>query len=110
MPIPSHLPPANRFWSASRPFFFAPGAIFNTIESYNGRALNGLGTKFNQEQVADFIAAGGTFAVGSVFEPFSFSIPDNEFLFQRMLVPHKYWGEAAYMALPMLRNPVPTTR
>lgn len=83
-------------------FHFPPGAIFNTIESYNARALNGLGTLFSQEQAADFIAAGGTFAVGHVFEPFSFTIPDNEFLFVRMLVQGWTWAEAAYAALPCL--------
>ena len=82
-------------------FHFPPGAIFNTIESFNGRALNGL-SAFGQEQAADFIASGGTFAIGHVFEPFSFSIPDNEFLFTRMLVQHWTWGEAAYASLPCL--------
>ncbi len=83
-------------------FDFAPGAIFNTVESYNGRALNGLGTLFTQEQVADFVAAGGTFSIGHVFEPFSFTLPDNEFLFTNMLVNQMQWGEAAYTSLPVL--------
>lgn len=83
-------------------FTFVAGAIFNTIESYNGRALNGLGTKYNQEQVADFVAAGGTFAVGMVFEPFSFFVPDNEFLFVNMLNHRMRWAEAAYASLPAL--------
>ncbi|MBN1511811.1 MAG: hypothetical protein JXB13_07335 [Phycisphaerae bacterium] len=83
-------------------FQFVPGAMFNTVESYNGRALNGLGTLFGQEQAADFIAAGGTFAIGMVFEPLSFSIPDNEFLFVNMLVRGMQWGEAAYTSLPVL--------
>ena len=83
-------------------FNFARGAIFNTIESYNARALNGLGTLFSQEQIADFVAAGGTFAVGNVFEPFSVSQPDNEFLMTRMLVNQRTWAEAAYASLPFL--------
>lgn len=83
-------------------FQFVPGAMFNTVESYNGRALNGLGTLFGQEQAADFIAAGGTFGIGMVFEPLSFSIPDNEFLFVNMLVRGMQWGEAAYTSLPVL--------
>ncbi|RIK68540.1 MAG: hypothetical protein DCC65_02800 [Planctomycetota bacterium] len=83
-------------------FNFPPGAIFNTIESYNGRALNGLGTAAGLEQLADFITAGGTFAVGNVWEPFSFSIPDNEFLFVNFLVHGMTWGEAAYASLPCL--------
>ncbi|MCG8408189.1 MAG: hypothetical protein MI923_23565 [Phycisphaerales bacterium] len=83
-------------------FNFPPGAMFNTLESYNGRALNGLGTLFGQEQSADFIAAGGTFAIGNVWEPFTFTLADNEFLFPRMLVDGVQWGEAAYMAIPAL--------
>lgn len=83
-------------------FKFAPGAMFNTVESYNGRALNGLGTLFNQEQVADFVAAGGTFAIGMVWEPFTFSLPDNEFMMTGMLVNGLSWGEAAYTSIPAL--------
>ena len=83
-------------------FVFPPGAIFNTVESYNGRALNGLGTLFGLEQAADFIAAGGTFAVGHVWEPFTFTLPDNEFLFVNMLSGQLTWAEAAYTSLPAL--------
>jgi len=83
-------------------FLFPPGAIFNTIESFNGRALNGLGTLANQEQAADFITAGGTFAVGHVFEPFSVFVPDNEFLFVNFLSGQLTWAEAAYASLPGL--------
>ena len=83
-------------------FTFAPGAIFNTLESFNGRALNGLGTRVGQEQAADFIAAGGTFAVGQVFEPFSFTLADNEFLMVNLLGGQMTWAEAAYTSLPAL--------
>lgn len=83
-------------------FDFAPGAIFNTTESFNGRAFNGLGTLGCQEQVADFITEGGTFAVGTVFEPFTFSLTDNEFLFTHMLIDQTTWIEAAYAAIPAL--------
>lgn len=83
-------------------FNFAPGAMFNTLESYNGRALNTLGTLFDQEQVADFISTGGTFGIGHVWEPFTFSVPDNEFLFANMLVRGMTWAEAAYSAIPVL--------
>ncbi|MFH1419972.1 MAG: hypothetical protein ABII12_16990 [Planctomycetota bacterium] len=83
-------------------FKFPVGAIFNTIESYNARGLNGLGTLFNQEQAADFIAEGGTFAVGHVWEPFAFSVPDNEFLLANMLGGQMTWAEAAYTCLPAL--------
>jgi hypothetical protein len=93
-------PPGNATYIES--FTFAQGAIFNTAESYNGRALNGLGTLFGLEQVADFLSAGGTFAVGHVFEPFTFTLPDNEFLFVHMLDRGRTWAEAAYASLPAL--------
>jgi len=83
-------------------FDFPPGAIFNTFESDNARAINGLGTIFGLEQVADFLAAGGTFAVGHVYEPFTFTIADNEFLFVNFLVNGLSWGEAAYSSIPSL--------
>jgi len=83
-------------------FLFPPGAVFNTIESFNGRALNGLGTQANHEQIADFITAGGTFAIGNVFEPFTFPIADNEFLFINLLSGQLTWAEVAYTALPAL--------
>ncbi|MCB9854923.1 MAG: hypothetical protein H6818_04490 [Phycisphaerales bacterium] len=87
-------------------FTFDPGAVFNTIESFNGRALNGLGTSFGQEQVADFIGVGGTFAVGNVWEPFSAFVADNEFLLPRLLADAPasrfMWAEAAYASIPAL--------
>lgn len=87
-------------------FTFDPGAVFNTIESFNGRALNGLPTFFNQEQAADFIGAGGTFAVGNVWEPFSAFVADNEFLLPRLLADSPSarftWAEAAYASIPAL--------
>jgi hypothetical protein len=83
-------------------FHFPPGAIFNTIESYNARGLNGLGTLFSQEQIADFIASGGTFGVGNVWEPFSFSVPDNAFIMTNMLNNGLTFAEAAYTSFPAL--------
>ncbi len=86
-------------------FKFPIGAIFNTIESFNARSINGL-SDFGQEQVTDFVAAGGTFAVGHVWEPFSFTIPDNEFLLTNMLVEpaadRLQFAEAAYTSIPVL--------
>ncbi len=83
-------------------FNFVPGALFNTIESYNARAFNGLSTAAGLEQIADFIAAGGTYAVGHVWEPLSFSIPDNAFLLTAMLVRGATFAEAAYSSMPTL--------
>lgn len=83
-------------------FNFAPGAIFNTIESYNGRAFNGLSTLFSQEQVADFISNGGTFGVGMVGEPFSIFVPDNQYILRSFLLRGRTWAESAWSGIPAL--------
>lgn len=84
-------------------FNYANGAIFNTIESYNGRAFGGLnagGT--NQEQASDFLAAGGTFAIGHVWEPLAATIPDNEQLAANFLRGRMTWAEAAWSSIGSL--------
>lgn len=87
-------------------FNYAPGAIFNTIESYNGRDFGGIGGWTGgwgpQEQAADFLAAGGTFAIVNVWEPFAFSLPDNEWLVRNFILGQMNFAEAAYTALPFL--------
>lgn len=83
-------------------FVYAPGAIFNTIESYNARAFNGLGSTQNQAQASDFLAAGGTFAIGHVWEPFADFIPDNYFLVRNFLLGHLSWAEAAWSSIPVV--------
>ncbi len=82
-------------------FRFAPGAIFNTLESFNGRAFGGLGDRPGrpQTQLADFIAAGGTLGIGNVWEPFSFSAAQNEVLLDAFLNRGLTWAEAAYASL-----------
>lgn len=84
-------------------FIYAPGAIFNTIESYNGRAFGGIGAGFvPQGQLADFIAAGGTFGIGNVWEPLSFSVPDNALLVRNFILGNMTWAEAAYSSMPVI--------
>jgi hypothetical protein len=85
-------------------FNLAPGAIFNTIESYNGRDFGGLGQLFfvPQQQASAFLASGGTFAVGNVWEPLSFAVSDNVFLVRNFLLGGLSWAEAAYTSLPVL--------
>ena len=80
----------------------APGAIFNSIESFNGRSFNGLAPLFRQGQLAAFVAAGGTFGIGHVFEPFSFAVADNEILLESFLNRGLTWAEAAWSAIPVL--------
>ncbi len=83
-------------------FTYAPGAIYNTLESYNGRCFAGLTPFFSQSSIADFIDAGGTGGVANVWEPFSFTIADSAQLTRSYLLGNLSWGEAAYTALPVL--------
>lgn len=85
-------------------FNYAPGAIFNTIESYNGRDFGGLGqlSFAMQQQAADFFEAGGTFAVTNVWEPLADPIPDNLYLTTNFVLGNLSWGEAAYSSIPAL--------
>lgn len=94
-------PSAGPLYAGS--FNYAPGAVFNSIESYNGRDFGGIGPGgIVQEQASDFIAAGGTFAIGMVFEPFALAIADNEFLVRNFIAGPLTWAEAAYTAIPVL--------
>ncbi|MDX2132191.1 MAG: hypothetical protein SFY69_09070 [Planctomycetota bacterium] len=83
---------------------YADGAIFNTLESYNGRDLGGTGqlSFAPQQQIADFIAAGGTFGVASVWEPLADSAPDSRYLARNFLRGNLSWAEAAWSAIPGL--------
>ena len=91
---------SGRFYPSS--FNYAPGAVFNTIESYNGRAFGGLGSIVNQAQLSEFIAAGGTFGIGSVWEPFALTVGDNLYIARNFLLGSMTWAEAAYTALPTI--------
>ncbi len=85
-------------------FNYAPGAIFNTIESYNGRDFGGLGQAptASQQQAADFLNSGGTFAVCNVWEPLADTIPDNVFLMQNFVLGNLSWAEASWTSIPGL--------
>jgi hypothetical protein len=87
-------------------FNFLPGAIFNSIESYNGRAFGGLGQNpfVSQQQAADVLAGAGgaTFSTCNVWEPLSISIADCEQLAKNFILGNMTWGEAAYAAMPAL--------
>jgi len=85
-------------------FNYAPGAIFNTIESWNGRDFGGLGQLAfqQQEQAADFITAGGTFALCNAWEPTADSVPDNRYLAINFLLGNLSWAEAAWSSVPAL--------
>jgi hypothetical protein len=81
-------------------FNYPAGAVYNTLESFNGRDFNGLGGWIGQSQLADFLGYGGTFGMGNVWEPLSFSLPDNAALVRNFVLGNLSWGEAAWSAAP----------
>lgn len=85
-------------------FNYAPGAIFNTVESFNGRDFGGLGqlSFAPQMQAADFLNAGGTFAVCNVWEPLADTIPDNLQLTNLFVLGNLSWAEASWGSIPTL--------
>ncbi|HYF15188.1 MAG TPA: hypothetical protein VD971_08980 [Phycisphaerales bacterium] len=85
-------------------FNYPNGAVFNTIESYNCRDFGGLGQLgfAQQQQAADFIGSGGTFAVGNVWEPLADTVPDNLYLAQNFVLGNMSWAEAAWTSIPGL--------
>jgi hypothetical protein len=78
------------------------GAVFNSMESYNARQFGGLGGYADQGQLSQWIAMGGTFGVGEVWEPFASTVADNEFLLSNFFLGGMSWAEAAWSSLPYL--------
>lgn len=78
------------------------GAVFNSMESYNARQFGGLGGYADQGQLSQWIAMGGTFGVGNVWEPFASTVADNEFLLSNFFLGGLSWAEAAWSSLPYL--------
>ncbi|MFN0010834.1 MAG: hypothetical protein ACKVS8_04225 [Phycisphaerales bacterium] len=83
-------------------FNYAPGAAYNTMESYNGRAFGGLTNGFGQGNASDFLSSGGTFAACNVWEPFTFSVADSNQIVRNLYLGNFTWGEAAFSSLPVL--------
>ena len=84
-------------------FTYAPGAVFNTLESYNGRGFGGIGTGgVAQQQLSDFLASGGTFGLGNVYEPSTLTVGDSALIVKNFHLGNLTWAEAAYTALPVL--------
>lgn len=83
-------------------FSLSPGAVFNTYESFNGRYWEDWRPHDTLGQAADWIRIGGTLALAHVWEPLTFSVADNEILYDRMLNRGWTFVEAAYASLPVL--------
>lgn len=83
-------------------FVWHRGAIFNTLESFNGRDIERRSGGEAQIQIADFLAAGGTAGIANAWEPFAFSAARNDLLLEGMIERGLTFAEAAWRALPVL--------
>ncbi len=92
-------------------FNLTNGSIFTSFESYNAVTFfSDIATQPNaQGKIVDFMAIGGSGAIGHCFEPQSDAAIDNYFLFYNYIADHDDNGvadltfvEAAYTAIPYL--------
>ncbi len=89
-------------------FTWLPGAAWLSYESFNGTVLDGAlldaepGARRGQGQVGDFLARGGTVAIGNAWEPFASAVGHEAHIFERYLVHGDPWIEAAYKGLRYL--------
>jgi len=87
-------------------FRLVDGAVFTSLESFNAVTLFSDAVT-TQNKIINFIAIGGSGAVGHAFEPQADAAIDNEFLFYNLLADRDQdnkadltFVEAAYTAIP----------
>jgi len=78
-----------------------PGASFSAYESFGAKGLGGLSNN-GQAQVEEWLTAGGTFATGPVWEPFTFGISRSEIFLDRFLNQGFTYVEAAWSSILQL--------
>jgi hypothetical protein len=83
---------------------YVNGAVFSSLESFNCRGFGGLAplSFAPQQQASAFFAAGGTFAVGNVWEPLADSVPDIRYIAQNFILGNVSFVEAAWSSVPAL--------
>jgi len=89
-------------------FECVPGAVFSSLESYNALTMF-TNPSTTQAKIAEFIAIGGSGAMGHAFEPVSDALVQGDFLLRNLIrdedsdgVADLSWVEAASTALPYL--------
>lgn len=84
-------------------FEYAPGAIFNTAESYNAERLSSITRHPGAEmgQVVEFFLEGGTLAVGHTYEPLTSGMIEDGRMFPAYQLGYSFI-DAAYLAMPHL--------
>lgn len=106
--------PANKYYLLSGGPNGAPlykptnGAVFNSVESFNAVTMFS-NAETTQAKIVDFIAIGGSGAIGHSFEPLSDAIVDNLYFLYNLFADHDGDGkadltfvEAAFTGLPYL--------
>jgi len=89
-------------------FQYVNGAVFASLESFNATTMF-IDVNTTQGKIADFVALGGTAAMGHAFEPGSEAAIDVEFVFYNLLADEDEDGradltavEAFFTGLPFL--------
>ena len=79
------------------------GAIFNTYESFKGQIFGAQSPASAEHgQVADWIAFGGTFGIGHVWEPFTLGVAKNELIANNFYNNGLIWIEAAWSGIQVI--------
>jgi len=79
-----------------------PAGVFISYESFNGSSLVTGSGRGGQAQAADFIAAGGSFTIAHVAEPFTLAVADLTPFVANIYGEGLTFAEAAYSAIPAL--------
>ncbi len=84
-------------------FNYAPGAIFNTAESYNAELLSSIHRHSGAEmgQIVEFFSEGGTLGVGHAYEPLTGGVIRDGVMFPAYQVGYSFI-DAAYLGMPYL--------
>lgn len=84
-------------------FEYAPGAIFNTAESFNARLLGSISRQPGAEmgQVVEFFLEGGTLGVGHCWEPLTTGMIEDGKMFPAYQLGYSFI-DAAYMGMKYL--------
>ena len=83
-------------------YLYHPGCAFISYESFNGESIVTGNLRQGQASALDFIAAGGTFAIPTIKEPFTFAQTDFEHFVRFFLTEGLTYAEAVYMSIPTL--------
>lgn len=79
-----------------------PAALFVSYESFNGHGLISGAHRGGQGHATDFIAAGASFTICHVAEPFTFAVADVDAFVKALYVDGLSFAEAAYISTPAI--------